>query len=111
VAYPAVEAVPEASAGEVQAPKGKYRLEASIWNRIVSKFNEPRRFVRHTKGDIVELESHDAERLLRHGLVTPLTEEQAASAAAQATSPMEKAQAIAAQVGQQPIIDNTTPPA
>jgi hypothetical protein len=103
---------PEALApkpSEEQAPAGKYRLLASVWNRIVSGPNEPRRFVKHYRGAVVDLESEDAERMLRHGVVEPTTDEQAASAAAQTEPPVAQATAVNDVVGQQPIKDPENP--
>jgi hypothetical protein len=93
--------------GEKQAPKGQYKLKA-VWNEIVSELGKAREFVKHLPGDIVELSTADAERFLRHGVVTPITDEAKASAAAQAPTPADKAKAINDQVGAQPIAPGQT---
>lgn len=95
---------PEAPAPEVPAPAGEYRMKA-VWNEIVSKPHEPKAFIKRVPGEIVRLLAHDAERFLRHGLVEPLTDEQKASAAAQAQTPAEKAAAISAPFSGTPVTD------
>lgn len=54
---------------DVQA--GTYVLTALRWDQITSKPNEPFDFVRHRRGDEVELNVEDARRLLVAGAVKP----------------------------------------
>ncbi|WP_010541897.1 hypothetical protein [Dietzia alimentaria] len=49
----------------------KYTLLADQWDQVVSKPNEPFQFVRHRKGETVELTGADERRLLRVGAVEP----------------------------------------
>jgi hypothetical protein len=97
------------SKAEIPAPAGEYKLKV-IWNEIISKAGEAKQFVRHVPGDIVTLAGHDAERLLRHGCVTPTDDEQASSTAANVVTPVDKAIAINAGVGADPVKDAAAAP-
>lgn len=85
------ETEPEATPGVPSAPAGKYRLAVGIWNELVSKPKEPREFVKHVKGDVVTLNSDDADRLLRAGAVEPLTAAAKAAAADIGPTAIDKA--------------------
>lgn len=91
---------------EEQAPAGKYTLVAKTWHQLTSAPGTMvKTFLTHHRGAEVDLDSEQAERLLRAGAVTPTTTEQAESAAAQSESAQEKAVAINDAVGQQPVND------
>lgn len=72
---------------EVKA--GKYQLVAISWDEITSKPSEPLDFIRHHRGDVVDLNAEDAKRLVAAGaVVKPGSLEKSA---------VEQAKAIAAQ--------------
>lgn len=48
---------------------GKYQLVVSRWDQITSEPGKPLDYVRHRRGDIVELNSEDAKRLVAAGAV------------------------------------------
>lgn len=48
---------------------GKYQLVARRWDQITSKPGEPLDYVRHRRGDIVDLNAEDARRLVSAGAV------------------------------------------
>lgn len=48
---------------------GKYQLVAQRWDQITSKPGEPLDYVRHRRGDIVDLNTEDAKRLVAAGAV------------------------------------------
>lgn len=50
---------------------GKYELIVPRWDQITSKPGEPLDFVRHRRGDVVDLNVEDARRLMRAGAVKP----------------------------------------
>lgn len=73
---------------------GTYELLATIWDETTSKPGEPYTFVRHYKGELVDLDGEKAERFMRTGAVcVPGEREQAAAEAAKAEA--ERAQAAA----------------
>ena len=96
---------PEVTPGTPSAPGGEYRLVVDIWNEIVSKVGEARRFVKHVKDDVVTLTSEDADRLLRAGAVAPLSAEAKAAAADIGLTPIDAAKAVNATQGPQPVND------
>lgn len=97
---------PTVKPSEEPAPAGKYTVLVKVWNELVSGPSEvTKRFVKHHRGAKVELDSANAERLLRAGAVAPTTTAQAASPAAQSESPLDKAVAINDQVGAKPVED------
>jgi hypothetical protein len=62
---------------------GKYELVAVSWDEIKSKPGEPLDFVRHRRGDIVDLDVETARRLVRSGaVVKPGARQQAQAQAA-----------------------------
>jgi hypothetical protein len=84
---------PTTTPGIEYAPEGDYEM-TMVWNELVKIENGAKTFVKHVVGDIVHLLQADAERLLRAGAVKPTTEAQAESAAAQAPSPIDIANAV-----------------
>lgn len=48
---------------------GKYQLVAVRWDQITSKPGEPLDYVRHRRGDVVDLNTEDAKRLVAAGAV------------------------------------------
>lgn len=46
---------------------GKYQLVAEVWDRILSQPSEPYNFERFVKGDVVELTTSEAKRLVSCG--------------------------------------------
>lgn len=48
---------------------GKYQLVSPRWDQITSKPGEPLDYIRHRRGDIVELNAEDAKRLVAAGAV------------------------------------------
>jgi hypothetical protein len=84
---------------------GKYELVAVSWDEIKSKPGEPLDFVRHRRGDVVDLDVETARRLVRAGaVVKPGAREQAQAAAALANlraamaalTPEQRAELLAA---------------
>lgn len=70
---------------------GKYQLVAVRWDQITSKPGAPLDYIRHRRGDIVDLSSEDAKRLVMAGaVVKPGALER--SAAEQARAIAEQAQ-------------------
>lgn len=62
---------------------GRYEVVCEQWDEILSKPNEPLDFVRHVKGDLVDLDVAEARRLLKAGaVVEPGARERAAAQAA-----------------------------
>ena len=62
---------------------GEYQLVVERWDERTSKPGEPFTFVRHRKGDLVELDEADARRLVLAGaVVTPGELERRAAEAA-----------------------------
>ncbi|GAB2907023.1 hypothetical protein GCM10027047_01620 [Rhodococcus aerolatus] len=63
----------------------RYELVAQRWDEIISKHGEPLNFVRHVRGDLVDLTEVEAKRLLKAGaVVEPGSRERAAAEAARA---------------------------
>ncbi|SDC45990.1 hypothetical protein [Nocardioides lianchengensis] len=48
---------------------GKYQLVAVRWDQITSEPGKPLDYIRHRRGDIVELNAADARRLVKAGAV------------------------------------------
>lgn len=48
---------------------GKYQLVSQRWDQITSKPGEPLDYIRHRRGDVIELNSEDAKRLVAAGAV------------------------------------------
>lgn len=65
-----------------QAEAGTYELIAERWDELVSKPGEPARYARHVRGDTVELDQEEAERLVAGGAVVKPGELQLAAAEA-----------------------------
>lgn len=64
---------------------GKYELVALFWEEPLSKPGEPYNFVRHVRGDVVDLNVEEARRLVQAGaVVEPGARERAAAEFAQA---------------------------
>lgn len=72
--------------------KKEYELVSIFWDEITSKPNEPLDFVRHRRGDRVQLDSEQARRLLAAGAVVEPGAREAA-ALAQAKAEYERAAA------------------
>jgi len=70
---------------------GKYQLVALRWDQITSKPGEPLDYVRHRRGDIVDLNAEDAKRLVAAGAVVKPGQLEK-SAAEQARAVAERAQ-------------------
>ena len=68
----------------------KYKLLAKQWDQTVSKRNEPYDFVRHRRGDVVELSGVEEKRLLRIGAVEPVKRAAAKSTKTEQKPPPEK---------------------
>lgn len=74
---------------------GKYELVAELWDEPKSKPGEPFDFVRHRRGDVVQLDAENARRLVAAGaVVEPGALEKAR--AEQARLQAEQAEAAAA---------------
>lgn len=64
---------------------GRYELVSLFWEEPISKPGEPYNFVRHVRGDLVDLDDENARRLLAAGaVVEPGSRERAAAMAAKA---------------------------
>lgn len=66
---------------------GKYQLVSVRWDQITSKPGDPLDYIRHRRGDIVELTAEDAKRLVTAGaVVKPGQLEQSAAEQAKAVA-------------------------
>lgn len=90
---------PPVTPGTPSAPAGKYKLVVDIWNELVSEVGKAKQFVKHVKNDVVELNTEDADRLLRAGAVAPISAEAKAAAADIGPTALDKAQATNAAQG------------
>lgn len=57
---------------ETNAKAGKYRLTAAVWREVTKRNDttgQPTEWVKHRRGDLVELDAEQATRLLKAGNV------------------------------------------
>jgi hypothetical protein len=85
-------------AGLMNALPGKYRLEAGIFRQIDvdERSHKISSWTTFHKGDVVELNAEDADRLLRAGAVKPTTKSQRDTEAGLAGSVLKDAAVAAA---------------
>lgn len=98
---------------------GRYELVAELWDEPKSKPGEPFDFVRHRRGDLVDLDVETARRLVTAGAaVTPGERERAAAEAARAAytaalaalPPDVQQQVLAGETPEPPQPQPSTPP-
>lgn len=58
------------------APAGTYRLRVAKWHKRTSEVGKPAVYTTYLMGDEVDLDEHDATRLLNAGAVVPVDDDE-----------------------------------